>query len=127
MHKAILMMLLAIVSSSATAVEWIEVDFDGNVTVYADLATIRKVGDRVKMWILIDYKTAQAGNPYMSIRGQSEFDCKRERMRSLFLSFYSSNMGRGHVVDSDDDPAKWKRVTPGSIDDSLWQIACGKR
>ena len=119
-------MLLAVVSSSAAA-EWIQVDFDGNVTAYADLSSIRKEGDKVKMWNLIDYKTVRAGNPYMSIRGQSEFDCRRERMRSLFLSFYSRNMGRGHVVDSDDDPARWRRVAPGSIDDSLWQIACGKR
>ena len=119
-------MLLAAVSSAAAA-EWIEVDFDGNATFYADLATIRKAGDRVKMWTLIDYKTVRAGNPYMSIRGQSEFDCKKERMRSLFLSFYSGNMGGGRVVDSDDDPSKWTRVALVPVNNSLWQIACGKR
>jgi Surface-adhesin protein E len=127
MRKTILLILLTAVSSSAMAAEWVEIDSDGNVTAYADLATIRSSGDRVKMWNLIDYKTARAGNPYMSIRAQSEFDCKRERMRSLFLSFYSRNMGRGHIVDSDNDPAKWERIAPGSVDDSLWKIACGKR
>ena len=55
MHKAILMMLLAVVSSSAMA-EWTVVNENKEFIQYADLATIRKLGNKVKMWGLNDYK-----------------------------------------------------------------------
>ena len=62
MHKAILMILLVSVSSSAIA-EWVEIavsakeaEEEATMTAYADPDTIRKTGDRVKLWILADYK-----------------------------------------------------------------------
>ncbi len=52
MHKAILMILLAVVSSSVMA-EWILYGYGNKkeveITVYADPATIRKSGNTVKM------------------------------------------------------------------------------
>jgi len=76
MHKAILIMLLAVVSSSAMA-EWVKVSEDKLVTAYADPTTIRKLGDKVKMWALWDYSTAQEDDskPHMSTRVQKEFNC----------------------------------------------------
>ena len=62
MHKAILMILLVSMSSSAIA-EWVEVAVSAKeakeattMTAYADPDTIRRTGDRVKLWILADYK-----------------------------------------------------------------------
>lgn len=54
MRKTILMLLLAVVSSSAEA-GWIAVGDGENMTTYADPTTIRKTGDRVKMWALLDF------------------------------------------------------------------------
>jgi len=51
MPKAILIILLTVVSSSAMA-EWVKVSEDKLVTAYADPTTIRKLGDKVKMWAL---------------------------------------------------------------------------
>ena len=78
MRKAILMMLLAVVSSSAAAA-WIEIglDDDGTTTAYANPTTILKAGNRVKMWVLLELKTAKitaAGEPYMSSKMQNEYD-----------------------------------------------------
>jgi len=47
MYKVILMMLLAVVSSSAMA-EWVEVDTSDDSTYYANPNTIRKSGNKVK-------------------------------------------------------------------------------
>lgn len=130
MRKAILMVLLAVVSSSAVA-EWIGAgsNSDETVTAYADPATIRKAGDVVTMWVLFDYKRAQAGDgkEYRSAKAQSEYDCKEEQWRTPAASFHSRNMGEGVIVENASYPGKWSPVPPGSATETLWKIACGKR
>ena len=128
MRKAILIMLLAGVSSNAAA-EWVEVGSSEKTTVYVDPATIRRAGNLVKMWNLIDLKTATltAGSkPYTSQMTQAEFDCKEEQWRRLYFSWHSGNMTRGEIVYSDSNPGTWEPVPPGSATEVLWKFACGK-
>lgn len=108
---------------------WVLVSFDGTFTIYADPATIRKTGNRVKMWDLLDYNMADkiSGKPYMSIRGQSEYDCKEEKIRSLYATYHSENMARGEVVSTGTKPSNWEPVAPGSMAAALWKMACKKR
>jgi len=126
MHKAILMMLLAAVSSSAMA-EWVKVSEDKLVTVYADPTTIRKIGDKVKMWALWDYSTAQEGDskPYMSVRIQKEFNCKEETDRQIYATSFSDNMAGGHTIGRQGGK-KWEPIAPRTIGETLWKFACGK-
>ncbi len=129
MHKGVLMMLLAMISSSADA-EWVSVSGDDTATAYAEPATIRREGDMVKMWDLLDFKTAQArpyGTPYMSQKTQQEFDCKEERVHAIHFLRYSENMAGGDEADSDADAGEWKRVSPGSTMEKLLKLACDKR
>ncbi len=130
MHKAILMMLLAVVSSSAMAewAEWVEVGSNDNVTSYADPATIRKVGNKVKVWELVDFKTVQGstGFQFNSAKVQTQYDSKEEQTRILYATFHSENMGGGDVVLTHNNAAKWAPVTPDSVDEAMWKIACGK-
>ena len=55
MKKLLLILLLAVVTSSAMA-EWVEFteDDEETLTVYADPDTIQKTGNIVKMWSLIN-------------------------------------------------------------------------
>ena len=95
MYKVFLMLLLAVVSSSVRA-EWVMVGSSDASTTYADPATISKAGNIVKMWWMDDFKKADAaanGKAYMSMKGQDEFDCKREHSRQLYFSFYSELKG----------------------------------
>jgi hypothetical protein len=130
MHKAISMMLLTVVSTGAAA-EWVAVGSSGNstTTIYADPATIRKSGNMVKMWSLVDYKTPQGGvpKPYMSIRSRDEYDCNDERARGLSLTRHAGNMARGETVFKDSHPEKWEPVPPNSVGEGLWKFACAKR
>ena len=128
MRKAILMMLLAVVSSSAMA-EWVEVSGDegGTFSVYANPATIRWTDHKVKMWDLYDYKTAKelAGKTFMSVESQSEYDCKEKQQRILYTTTHSENMGRGEVVSASIKPHDWEPNRPNSVGEALWRIACG--
>ncbi len=130
MHKAILMMLLAVVSSSAMAewAEWVEVGSNDNVTSYADPATIRKVGNKVKVWELVDFKTVQGstGFQFNSAKVQTQYDSKEEQTRMLYATFHSENMGGGDVVMTHNKAAKWAPAAPDSINMTLFEFACGK-
>lgn len=124
MRRAILMMLLAVMSSSAMA-EWVKVGGGDGDFVYADPTTIRKNGDNVKMWSLSDYKTPQGRKSYMSSKTQDEYDCKEEQSRDLAFSMFSGNMGEGETVFTGPGALRWVPVAPGSVAKVLWNFACG--
>ncbi len=126
MKKLLLALVLAVVSSSAMA-EWVKVSEDKLVTAYADPTTIRKLGDKVKMWALWDYSTAQEGDskPYMSVRIQNEYNCKEETIRQIFATSFSGNMAEGNTINRQGG-RDWKPVAPRTFGEALWKFACGK-
>ncbi len=128
MHKAILMMLLAAVSSSAMA-KWVKVGTsdDKTTTIYADPSTIRKSGNRVKMWALWDYSTAQEGDskPYMSVRIQNEYNCKEETDRQIYATTFSGNMLEGNTI-AMQGGRNWEPIALRTFGETLWKFACGK-
>ncbi len=89
MKKLLLILMLAVVSSSAIA-EWVEVTEGGEetetITAYADPDTIRKTGNRVKMWVLVDYKKDEEEFGILSARLKEEYDCKEKKQRILFMA-----------------------------------------
>lgn len=130
MHKVILMILLAAISSNAAA-GWVRVtgDADGGLAVYADPTTMRKSGNSVKMWSLHDFKTAQiddGGDPYLSSIFQNEYNCKKELRQVLEISNFSGRMGSGEVVFSYHDAGKWTPFEFESVSEHLWKFACGR-
>ena len=133
LSKTILMMLLALVSNSAVA-GWVEIGASGvfgGSTAYIDPATIHKNGNNVKMWDLTDYKTAQENSfgvkPFLSDKLQTEYDCKKEQLRTLVFSRFSGNMGHGEVVYSNSHPQMWHSVHSQGVGGARWEYACGKR
>jgi hypothetical protein len=126
--KLLIAVLLAVLSTSVLA-EWTRVSGDDGITTYADLSTIRKSGDKVKMWDLYDLKVVRtAGSTrYLSLAAQNEHDCKEETARRLALIFYSKNMGQGEVVYTSgamhEEP---QPISPGSMENTLFKVACGK-
>ena len=129
MHKVILMMLLSVVSSSAMA-GWFEIGSNGDSTSYADTATIKWFEDRVQMWGMTDFKTAQIHDrdkPFMSMKNQVEYDCKKRESRLLYTSSDSGNMAAGELVYSNSNPDNLEPVPLDSLIEGLWKTACGKQ
>lgn len=121
-------MLLAVISNNAAA-EWVPVTSNEAFVIYADPATLRMVGNRVKIWSLFDHEVVQKSNgeSYMSIKSQFEYDCKEEQYRTLYVSFHSLNMGEGRVVLSSNKPNPWSPVPPGSMTEIMWKISCRRQ
>jgi hypothetical protein len=129
MRKALLMGLLAVVSSGAAA-EWVEIGGNESANAYADRATVEKAGNLVKMWDLLDFKVVQArpyGTPYRSQKTRQEYDCKDARARILDVLRYAENMGGGEEAHADSDSDDWKPARPDSTLAMLRAFACGNQ
>ena len=138
LRKAIVMLLLTVVSGSATAA-WVLVGKTEISTLYAE-PSMPQQGDVVKMWNLSDFNVshifnATSGGPtYSSLIRQEEFNCKEERMRTLYLEFNTRNMGGGNVVYSNSTRSGWTQVGPAPEDSAsrstgrlFFELACRKR
>lgn len=130
MKKIILTLALALISTETLA-KWTligESSDKGGYRIYVDLASAQKAGNRVKMWILFDYKIEQStlGANYLSEKIRREFDCEEEQMRKLAFSFFSWNMEKGDLIRSYSQPQKWEKIRDKSMDENEWQLACGK-
>jgi hypothetical protein len=129
MNKLLLIIMLAVVSSSVLA-EWTLVQTGKESNEYADPTTIRVSGSLAKMWSLTNIskniKNIKPGEKAFAVKTVHEYDCKEHKSRLLFVAWYNDYMGTGEIERSSERPdAKWKIVTPG-IRETCWKIACGK-
>ena len=128
MYRAILMMLLAVVSSGAMA-EWVYFSESIKANIYINPNSIQKSGNTVKMWELYDYKEAQkrkAGITH-SYKEQNEYKWKEKQTRLTFQVLYSESMGEGKIVQTYDEPDKWVPVIPDSIAEKSLEFAFGTK
>jgi hypothetical protein len=130
MRKLLLLLMLVFISTSVMA-EWTAVKWnheDGGLTLYVDYTTIRKEGDRVRMLSLADFEVVEKNEvDLFSSRAQNEYDCKEKEIRQLFYSLYSGSMGKGKMEHSNSEHLKWMPVQPGSMEEAMWIVACGKK
>lgn len=129
MRRAVMMVMLTAISSSAMA-KWVDAGSKLDVvSTYIDPATMRKQGNTVKVWTLVDRKAPRTirGATHLSMKQHEEYDCKEKLSRSHGVSFHSRNMGEGKVVYSDSVVSEWEPVHYGSASEILWKIACEKK
>ena len=128
---AFLTILSACVSkptSSSVSVEWeyIARAADRSSTIYVEGTSIRKLGDKVKMWEMLDYEEIRqlGSKEVLSFKNLKEHDCKEKKYRGLSVIFYSKNMGKGAIVYSNNDTRPWKNVIAGSTNEASFKYAC---
>jgi hypothetical protein len=130
MTRLLLILTLLVLSSGPAYADWVAVGgkVEGGMGAYADPATMRREGGLVKLEVLFDFKTIQtkAGVSYLSAKAQMEYDCAQQRFGGLAVMYFSGNMGSGNLLDRSTGKGKWLPVSPGSLDQALWKVACGK-
>ena len=130
--KKLTLLLLLMVSTNVFA-EWTRVteSADGDMTAYIDYGTIKKKGNKVKMWQLQDYKAVKesaGGKRYLSSVTRFEYDCEEEVVRQLDFYWYSGNMRQGEIVVSITNiKDEAESVMPGSINETQLIIVCSKK
>jgi len=123
-------MLLMLASSSALAQfsRWDVVDRKENFIIYADTATVRRFGSLARMWDLSDGKAGKAlpgAKQTRSFKSEREYDCAKQQLRVLYISWQSGNMGEGQILGSTSTAGSWQPALHGTIGEKLWNIACG--
>lgn len=131
MKNAILMLLLAAMSSGAIA-EWVKTfaGMDGT-GYYSNLSSINMDGQKATMWTIVDYiREIRVGDiRYRSLQVMMEFDCTSFRAKTLVTQYFTEPMGGGERVRM---PARLTGTpyqgevssnTPGG---KAWELACGK-
>ena len=129
--KRLTLLLLLMISTNVSA-EWTMVDksSNGDTTAYVDSETIKRKGNKVKMWSMYNFKTIQevAGYRYLSSMTRYEYDCEEETRRQLDFYWYSGNMRQSEIVVSQTNiKDESTSVIPGSIDVSFLKVACGHK
>lgn len=127
--KQLLLGLMLLVPATAASAEWTRVEYNDNYILYVDRATIRRNGNLVKMWSLVDYKTVKTvvGQSNLSYKAQEEYDCKEEKSRTLAITWFTGQMGRGTVNHTDNRTGEWSPIAPESNGEVMWKITCGKK
>lgn len=130
MRKAACAAILGLAAGSAAAdfAKWILLEGRESFAIYFDAATIRKSANLAQMWDLSDSKS---GKPLgglkqaPSFKMEREYECGKQQVRVLYVSWHSANMGEGEIIGSDTKAGAWQPVMPGTIGEKLWKIACG--
>lgn len=70
-----LLITLLLLGSGSAYAEWVKLSGDDRVTSYTDPTTIRRNGNLVRMWDLVNFQTLRPSrNPYFSIQAVREYD-----------------------------------------------------
>ncbi len=141
----LLLIALLVLSPGPAYAEWVWVTAseDGEFTIYADPDTIRREGNLVTLWQLIDFKWMQWKgsmiNPYrfarlhrfgyaphgfFSTTSHKQFDCAAKRLRLLAFTEYYGRMATGRAAAGYVDQDNWLPVKPESLNRALWEVAC---
>lgn len=131
--KPWLFITLLVLSGGPACAEWVPLDpwyqSPGLQTVYVDPGTIRREGQIVTLWQLTDYRWKQGGmigRRFQSSRTKKEFDCAIPRYRTGAFTDFSGHMGTGDARDGYVEDDGWRPVDPESLNQGLWNMACGK-
>lgn len=131
-HHIIATGLLAACAAAPVRAEWQPVVTGANSTAYADAATIRRVDAMATMQVLIDYrKPPFDGNnlPYLSLTMRNEYRCTdaaggAPQYRVLAIASHADHMGRGARPFVTDEAGEWETVSPHTVQQDLWKLAC---
>lgn len=96
-------------------------------TFFVDFQTLRKEGNRVKFWRLLNYSKPLniKGLNILSIRSRTEVDCKEETSRILTLTAHSQQYASGSELWTEDEPDnKWIYAVPNSSFWTIFQQVC---
>lgn len=113
MKKAILMLLLLVMSTGAMA-EWVKAGENGQGDeFFIDPNSVRKDGHLRRAWEIFNPKRRDE-NGVASFRTLAEYDCNSDRYRVISFSIHSEPMAGGKTIRSFNSSGEWIYIPPGN-------------
>jgi hypothetical protein len=122
--KKNIFLLFLITVPSAYADNWVKHNTSSKATFYIETETIRKDGDYIYFWNMVDLLDPLDESGYLSIKSYEKVDCDMFKYQRLAYVFYSENMGTGTSDYEDSNDKSWKYAVPGTINSSAIDFAC---
>lgn len=126
--------MLALVHQPTEA-GWVAIDRQyqspGLQTVYVDPDSVRREGNLVTLSALIDWTWMQGNRSptrFYSTKFTKQFDCAEQQVRTLAATDFYGHMGTAHPVGGTglSSEGHWSAIQPESVNQGLWEVACGK-
>ena len=93
-----LLFILFVITSTPVLASWAKLVKTDNTTFYIDQATIHKNGQFVKVAELLDFNPKASEAMALSLKLQTEYDCKAEKYRILEATPFSGNLLSGNML-----------------------------
>jgi hypothetical protein len=115
--------------------EWAAIDqryqSPGLQTVYVDHDTVHRADNLVTLSALIDWTWMQGNRSptrFYSTRLTKQFDCVEKHVRTLATTDFYGHMGTGQAIGGGGytSESEWVDIKLGTINQGLWEVACGK-
>ena len=128
-------LVLLMLGAEPTYAEWVALDAQYQShplqTAYIDPSTVRQEGRLVTLSALVDWKAMQGGRTptrFYSTKLTKQFDCVEKRVRTMSATDFYGHMGTGEVIGGGGHASDghWVPVEIGTINQGLWETACGK-
>ena len=131
MLSCLIAFILLAASGNPAIANWVKVGYDTRRVVYAEPATIRRTGNLVRMWHIVDYKMSAhiplpRGKAIKSVKLHVEYNCRQGEVRALYVAHYSEHMGRGAPAWFKANPGIWEPFPARAISQNVWKVPCGK-
>ena len=125
--KYLFLLLMLIVSTAWAGWEHVVQDEDG-ARFLIDYQTIRKDGNKVKFWQLVNYSIPQTLGEikYLSTRSRQEYDCKQEQKRVLTVTAFDTWNADGKAVVKEEETGKWQEIPPETVVRVIMEKVCRK-
>ena len=130
-----LLVALFALSSTPLYAGWVPINQEyqspGLRTVYFDPDSVRRDGHLVTLSALVDWKLMQGNrspNRFYSTKLTKQFDCAEKLVRTLAATDFYGHMGTAEVIGGGGHASggQWAAVELGTINQGLWETACGK-
>jgi hypothetical protein len=103
---------------------------DGSWAVFSSTHQLKREGQLVTIWMRHEYAEPQTGDDgqYLSAVEKEEYDCKKQKSRTLMIVYYASNNIQGTQQTEEEDPktAAWSAIIPGTRDETSFLWACNQ-
>jgi len=104
---------------------WTEVATSADSFHFIDPKSRRQTGGSARAWFFVALSKKNSTGAW-SYRELMEFDCPKERYRSLTIHEFSEPMLSGPILNAVNSASDWYYIAPGSIGEGKMKAACSK-